>query len=852
MKIIFYIKLFFTFILFAAFLLTFSLFSFEKFYKKDIEDKNISTIFSSLQDTQEMFDEYKNSSDKILAEIKKSSALKNYLQKGDDKYLKELILNLKATKPELHSFRIIDFNANEKFKIYFDKYKNIKEDFNLNNISRSELFKEILSSNKNQIYHSNIYLLKKDNEIKFPLVPLQSYIVKIKDFFIILDIDIKKVFEKIQRRSIFYTYVLDEKGNFYLHENSKYNWSKYFTPSYDLKDLYPNHIEHIINKEEFIYDDFISKRVYVSSDKYIITIVKTNEYLTGNSLDVFEDYFNSIVIVGLLLAVILTLILTEPISKLNKNIIEKNKDLNISVQKSYIELNDSLKTIDKYIMSISLDINGIITDVSTAFCDVSGFSKGELIGHPHKILIHPDMSNETYEEIWEYIKKGNSYSFELKCMKKDASFFWSESFIEPNYDIQNSLIGFTVIRNNITNKKTIQKLYDDLNIQVNQYNTIFENVNSGIALINIEGSFKKVNKPFSDLLLYNFDELFLMSFFDLLEKDSVEFFEKLFDEALHLGSIKNIEKIFIDKNGEEVHLEISLSVLSDRKHFVLVLNSLEDKRKLQELNQNLEQKIKDEVEKSRQKDKIHQQEQIKNAKLSSIGALAAGITHEINTPLTYIKGNFEMMGYDIEDLPSSEIRERMIEDSVKINDGINRIANIVESMREISQSSNEKKESVNIYSTLITALTMAYNRSKQVCPILINEEEFNLDKIDKNKYVYKSFAQKQRLEQVWIIILNNALDELVKIESYENRLLKINLFEDESHIIVRFIDNAGGINKDIIDNIFQPFISSKEHSGMGVGLNIAKKIIEQQKGEIVAFNEDNGAVFEIKLEKEIG
>ncbi|UTJ07060.1 PAS domain-containing sensor histidine kinase [Arcobacter roscoffensis] len=852
MKINFYIKLFFTFILFAAFLLTFSLFSFEKFYKKDIEDKNISTIFSSLQDTQEMFDEYKNTTNRILIDIKKSSALKTYLEDASDKFLKELVLNLKAIKPELHSFRIVDFNANENLKIYFDKYENIKEKTNLNNIKRSELFKEILSSNKNEIYQSSIYLLKKDNEIAFPLVSLQSYIVKVKGFFIILDIDIKKVFEKIQRNSIFYTYVLDEKGNFFLHENSKYNWSKYFIPSYNLKDIYANHREHILNKEDFIYDEFISKRIYISSDKYIIVIVKTNEHFTENSLDAFEDYFNSIVIVGLLLAIVLTLVLTEPIFKLNKNVIEKNKDLNISVQKSYIELNDSLKTIDKHIMSIRLDTNGTITDVSTAFCDVSGFSKGELIGHPHKILIHPDMSNETYDEIWEYIKKGNSYNFELKCMKKDASFFWSESFIEPNYDIQNTLIGFTVIRNNITNKKTIQKLYDDLNIQVNQYNTIFENVNSGIALINIEGSFQKVNKPFSDLLLYNFDELFSMSFFDLIEKDSVEFFEKLFDEALHLGSIKNIEKIFIDKNGEEVHLEISLSVLSDRKHFVLVLNSLEDKRKLQELNQNLEQKIKDEVEKSRQKDKIHQQEQIKNAKLSSIGALAAGITHEINTPLTYIKGNFEMMGYDIEDLPPSEIRERMLEDSVKINDGINRIANIVESMREISQSSNEKKESVNIYSTLITALTMAYNRSKQVCPILINEEEFNLDKIDKNRYVYKSFAQKQRLEQVWIIILNNALDELVKIESYENRLLKINLFEDESHIIVRFIDNAGGINKDIIDNIFQPFISSKEHSGMGVGLNIAKKIIEQQKGEIVAFNKNNGAVFEIKLEKEIG
>ena len=68
-------------------------------------------------------------------------------------------------------------------------------------------------------------------------------------------------------------------------------------------------------------------------------------------------------------------------------------------------------------------------------------------------------------------------------------------------------------------------------------------------------------------------------------------------------------------------------------------------------------------------------------------------------------------------------------------------------------------------------------------------------------------------------------------------------------MIIRFKDSAGGIKEEIINDIFEPFISSKEHSGMGVGLNIAKKIVDEQDGIIKDYNEDFGAVFEIRLQK---
>ncbi|MFA9374917.1 MAG: ATP-binding protein, partial [Poseidonibacter sp.] len=144
---------------------------------------------------------------------------------------------------------------------------------------------------------------------------------------------------------------------------------------------------------------------------------------------------------------------------------------------------------------------------------------------------------------------------------------------------------------------------------------------------------------------------------------------------------------------------------------------------------------------------------------------------------------------------------------------------------------------------------MAYNRSKQITRIYINGNIFKIDNINKNEYEFVCKIQKERLVQVWIIIINNALDELIKIQDYEKRALYINIEQKDESIITTFKDNAGGINDDILDNIFDPFVSSKQHSGMGVGLNIAKKIIDQQNGELIAYNEDDGAVFQITLKK---
>jgi len=315
------------------------------------------------------------------------------------------------------------------------------------------------------------------------------------------------------------------------------------------------------------------------------------------------------------------------------------------------------------------------------------------------------------------------------------------------------------------------------------------------------------------------------------------------------GKLKNLSK---DGSYYWVDAHIEPNFVEDRiVSFTAIRTNITDKLKLEELNKSLEKKIKKEVKKNTEQLKQIQKEQLKSVKLSSIGALSAGITHEINTPLTYIKGNFELMKFDIDDLEESIAKERIKESTETITDGLNRISNIIEAMKEVSTTSSETIESVNIYNTLITALTLSLNNAKQISKIYLNGELFDIGKNkDKKNLYFNAHVQKQRIEQVWIIIISNALDELVKIEEYEKRSLNINISLKENKVIVDFIDNAGGIKEKKIEKIFEPFVSNKERGGMGIGLNVAKKIVEENNGMITASNTLDGAIFRIELQAE--
>ena len=117
-----------------------------------------------------------------------------------------------------------------------------------------------------------------------------------------------------------------------------------------------------------------------------------------------------------------------------------------------------LKLIDKNVLISKTDLDGNMIEVSDYFCKLSKYSKEELIGRNHRILRHEDMTKDFFKNLWDTILDGKIWRGDVKNKTKDGGFFWADTTISPDRDINGNIIGYTVIRNDITDKKLIEEI----------------------------------------------------------------------------------------------------------------------------------------------------------------------------------------------------------------------------------------------------------------------------------------------------------------------------------------------------------------------------------------------------------
>lgn len=138
-----------------------------------------------------------------------------------------------------------------------------------------------------------------------------------------------------------------------------------------------------------------------------------------------------------------------------KRILLAAKDVTETKEKEK-QIKEYIKLVDKNIITSSTDIHGNITYTSEAFCEISGYSKEELIGKNHRIIRHPDMPEKIYEDLWSTITKNKTWEGEIKNLKKDKTHYWVKASISPVFNDDGEKVGYTAIRQDITDKKQIE------------------------------------------------------------------------------------------------------------------------------------------------------------------------------------------------------------------------------------------------------------------------------------------------------------------------------------------------------------------------------------------------------------
>ncbi len=255
-------------------------------------------------------------------------------------------------------------------------------------------------------------------------------------------------------------------------------------------------------------------------------------------------------------------------------------------------------------------------------------------------------------------------------------------------------------------------------------------------------------------------------------------------------------------------------------------------------------------------------------KLESIGQLAAGIAHEINTPTQFVGDNIRFLKESFDDLTlvtesharivealeAGDVPQGLIDAAKKAEqdadleylseeipnaidqsvDGVARIANIVRAMKEFSHPGGSDKEVINLNRAIESTVTVASNEWKYVAAM---ETDFDPDLIQVPCFP-------QEFNQVILNIVVNAAHAIGdKVSGENDDLGKITIATKRlaGHAEVRITDTGGGIPEHVRSSIFNPFFTTKEvGKGTGQGLSIAYNAVVEKHGGSLSFETEDG------------
>ncbi|MFC2048823.1 response regulator [Elusimicrobiota bacterium] len=356
-----------------------------------------------------------------------------------------------------------------------------------------------------------------------------------------------------------------------------------------------------------------------------------------------------------------------------------------------------------------------------------------------------------------------------------------------------------------------------------KYRSLIQTIPDIVFYVNTEGKFIYLNKTIG-LLGYSPEELIGKHYSCIMHPEDIDKMSrnivlprynrnendmqsspKLFDERRTIWrATKNMEVRLLhkDESKKGIDVEINTSgyydkdVVEKEKVFLGTVGIIRD----------ITERKKIEIEKK------HYQEHLLNSeKLISLGKLAGGMAHEINNPLTSVLSTAEML---VENIPE---KEELFNDLEQIIYEAKRIKDTVKNFLVFAKSRKYVFAQENIYKIIENSLK------------IIGRGMLNNFKVEKDfdKSIGKIKLSKFHMEEIFINVITNALHSMK-----DKGILTIVVSKEEDYVKISIKDTGEGIVRENLDKVFEPYFSTKEKRGTGLGLSTCKLVMEKHDGSI--------------------
>ncbi len=353
----------------------------------------------------------------------------------------------------------------------------------------------------------------------------------------------------------------------------------------------------------------------------------------------------------------------------------------------------------------------------------------------------------------------------------------------------------------------------------NKYRSLVESMNEIFFIINSQWVFSYLSPSVEKILGYSTHEMLGKSPFIFTHPDDINYLEGLLPDIIS-GKTDKCEFRVLDIQGNIRWVNISIKTSYENGQFTGIQGIFSD------ITQS----------------KVLQQRLSVSERLAATGQLAASVAHEINSPLQAITITLSSMKKMAQDKPD------LLEGIDLLKGAFASISNTVRNLLDLNRPGMVEKRSADINDLLTKTASLVKSQLKQnrIRVLLELGKDLPLVKVST-----------QHIGQVFLNLINNAIDAIAGEarsntdynQDIDGGTIRITSLLEDDVVTVRIEDSGSGIKESVIDRIFNPFFSTKNGAGMGIGLAICKTIVEENGGTITAANssELKGAVFTIKL-----